>query len=144
MYSGPRSLSEIRAAGEGLVSRSKDVRAKAHRPCLTSSSPSCATHPVLPSAVFPPVPTPPLFSLNGADTYSPRSRKRILSLYGALHAHGVLHRDVDRRNVLRHPETGKLSIIDFGMSRSRSRIDEGEVWEEMVAEEMREVNQVFG
>jgi len=56
----------------------------------------------------------------------------------------VLHRDVDRRNVLRHPETGKLSIIDFGMSRSRSRIDEGEVWEEMVAEEMREVNQVFG
>jgi eukaryotic-like serine/threonine-protein kinase len=42
---------------------------------------------------------------------------RITEIYGSLHAQGVIHGDVQQRNVLVEPETSEVSVLDFGFAR---------------------------
>ena len=41
---------------------------------------------------------------------------RIVEILGTVHAAGVIHRDVNPANILYHPESGRIELIDYGIS----------------------------
>lgn len=53
----------------------------------------------------------------------------VLNVLRHVHAHGVLHRDIKMDNVLYEPETGTVSVIDFGLA---SFFDEATLMDEAI------------
>ncbi|MBE9118730.1 AAA family ATPase [Lusitaniella coriacea LEGE 07157] len=46
---------------------------------------------------------------------------QIAEILGQIHTANVIHKDINPGNILLHPETGKIKIIDFGISTTFSR-----------------------
>ncbi len=42
-------------------------------------------------------------------------------ILGEIHANNIIHKDINPANILFHPETGEIKIIDFGISTVFSR-----------------------
>ena len=41
---------------------------------------------------------------------------RITEILGQIHAAGIIHKDINPSNIIRNPESGRISIIDFGLA----------------------------
>jgi len=46
---------------------------------------------------------------------------KIVKALGEIHAHGIIHKDINPSNIIFNPETNQLQIIDFGISTSLPR-----------------------
>ncbi len=50
---------------------------------------------------------------------------KLTGLLETVHARGIIHRDVNPHNILVHPETGEVKLIDFNIAASFSLMDTG-------------------
>ncbi|KZV95852.1 hypothetical protein EXIGLDRAFT_734341 [Exidia glandulosa HHB12029] len=60
-------------------------------------------------------------ALEDFDSLSGSDKEKLMSMFKTLHRQGIEHGDVEPRNVVRDPSSGKLTIIDLAMANVQHR-----------------------